>query len=440
MIKKTLHRASKLLTGLFKKTSVFRKKLYFGKAPYGIDEDALILFPYLPGRLSCGLTAMLAFRRAGDSLSSPQNTKNAESIETIIKTIRAQGLPEPGNDASPVDSSCLGGPEAAEKLFYEIKALKQQDNFHGLVCDKQESERLEKTLETLAGLTGDETRKFNRWTGLLSARVFDQISARIENLKDASWCLKTEVIGNIEKVRDLLGNQANPAKSAVYAARQINSVFNSIDRLEVRGRDSAGISIIFVLSRDSFGHFEKTLQSRNLEEEFGYRAQQSLLTNRNISVRHSQDNTGREISTVALTYKVAAEIGRLGDNIAFLRSQVRNDEIFHCLVNIEHEHFTVSAHTRWASVGEISEANCHPVDAATVSAPAGETAIIHASLNGDIDNYQNLKAAHRAAGIRYPEEITCDTKIIPVHVASYLNRGHDIEEAFRLAVNDFEGS
>ncbi|MFP4453564.1 MAG: SIS domain-containing protein, partial [Desulfobacterales bacterium] len=69
-----------------------------------------------------------------------------------------------------------------------------------------------------------------------------------------------------------------------------------------------------------------------------------------------------------------------------------------------------------------------------------DTGIIHVSLNGDIDNYQRLKAAHSAAGIFYPDEITCDTKVIPVHIAFYLNKGHNIKEAFRLAVNDFEGS
>ncbi|HMA66420.1 MAG TPA: SIS domain-containing protein, partial [Desulfosalsimonadaceae bacterium] len=98
------------------------------------------------------------------------------------------------------------------------------------------------------------------------------------------------------------------------------------------------------------------------------------------------------------------------------------------------------AHTRWASVGDINEANCHPVD--NRMQPEAETTpgIIHVCLNGDIDNYQTIKAGYADRGIRMPEEITCDTKVIPVHIQSYISSGHSVEEAFRLAVNDFEGS
>ena len=39
-----------------------------------------------------------------------------------------------------------------------------------------------------------------------------------------------------------------------------------------------------------------------------------------------------------------------------------------------------------------------------------------------------------------PPEVTTDTKIIPLVVESYLNRGYDLAEAFRRAVSDFEGS
>ncbi|MBW2334497.1 MAG: SIS domain-containing protein, partial [Deltaproteobacteria bacterium] len=39
-----------------------------------------------------------------------------------------------------------------------------------------------------------------------------------------------------------------------------------------------------------------------------------------------------------------------------------------------------------------------------------------------------------------PDEITTDTKIIPLQIQKYCNRGLPIEESFRLAVNDFTGS
>ena len=141
-----------------------------------------------------------------------------------------------------------------------------------------------------------------------------------------------------------------------------------------------------------------------------------------------------------MTYKVANEIGSLGDNIAFLRHQIANDLILQVLVACPAEFDTISAHTRWASVGAITEANCHPVDNQTTGNLASASGIIHTCLNGDIDNYLQLKREFDENGDQIPKEITTDTKIIPLVIQKYYQQGHDMEEAFRLAVNDFEGS
>ena len=53
-------------------------------------------------------------------------------------------------------------------------------------------------------------------------------------------------------------------------------------------------------------------------------------------------------------------------------------------------------HTRWASVGVISEANAHPVDQEE-SADAGDAPYAVAALNGDVDNHADLKVAERPA-------------------------------------------
>jgi len=43
-------------------------------------------------------------------------------------------------------------------------------------------------------------------------------------------------------------------------------------------------------------------------------------------------------------------------------------------------------------------------------------------------------------GRTVPEAITTDTKLIPLRMQKYLQRGQSVDEAFRLAVNDFEGA
>ncbi|MFW5957824.1 MAG: SIS domain-containing protein [Desulfosalsimonas sp.] len=441
MIRLVQHKTTKLLSLISRTAAGLYEKVYFGKTPRRIHGDAIIFFPYLPERISCGLTGMVAFRRAPEH-SNPKDVAGAapDSIKSLVEQIVSTGLPEQSEEPAAISENCLGGPDTAAKLFDQIRELKKNDGFYSLMSSEPSVKELSLILENLNSSVDRESAKFRYWMGRLPAEVFDMISVRLEAMKDAAWSLKTEILDNIEKVGALLANVPSQPKEAVSAARQINSVFNSIDRLEVRGRDSAGISLMFVLDNKTFENFEKKIGEKGLHQEFETRKNRKLLTNKSISLRRHHEGDGNSQTALALTYKVAAEIGCLGDNIEFLRSQISSDSIFQTLLLTNHLHFTVSAHTRWASVGEINEANCHPVDACTASTSTDDNGIIHVSLNGDIDNYQKLKAVHRAAGIFYPDEITCDTKIIPVHIASYVNQGYGIEEAFRLAVNDFEGS
>ncbi len=160
------------------------------------------------------------------------------------------------------------------------------------------------------------------------------------------------------------------------------------------------------------------------------------MVNKGVCIREKAE--GR--ISISLTYKVAAEIGHLGDNIRFLRNQIKADSIFQELVSADYIQHTVLSHTRWASLGAITEANCHPVDNSAKSNGLPEKGNIYVCLNGDIDNYQDLKAAFEESGERIHAEITTDTKIIPLQIDSYIQAGFSIEEAFRRAVNDFDGS
>ena len=96
---------------------------------------------------------------------------------------------------------------------------------------------------------------------------------------------------------------------------------------------------------------------------------------------HPEDNSLQDAFNLILNNLDRLEIrGRdsaglsLGDNGVYLRGQIRDDALFQHVVRLPLLHHTVVAHTRWASVGEISVPNCHPVDG-----DRSETsAIIHA--------------------------------------------------------------
>src|SRR5215468_3218081 len=120
---------------------------------------------------------------------------------------------------------------------------------------------------------------------------------------------------------------------------------------------------------------------------------------------------------VCFVYKHAAIVGKLGDNGAALRQALRDDADLHALLALPSATVTVLAHTRWASVGRISEANAHPVDGRIAGAGDGGPFSI-AVLNGDIDNYGAL--ARHVSYEPDEREITTDAKVIPVLLSQRL--------------------
>src|SRR6185503_5853135 len=65
---------------------------------------------------------------------------------------------------------------------------------------------------------------------------------------------------------------------------------------------------------------------------------------------------------LAFVYKHAAEIGELGDNVRALRAAVTGDPLLRLALRGEGAEAVVVAHTRWASVGIVSEPNAHPLN------------------------------------------------------------------------------
>ncbi len=402
--------------------------------PAHSSGPAVVIFPASLTTLNCGLAGLITVY----GRKPPAHIQDLNEIVALAGQILGSPLAACHSEPSAVDTRYMQGDRPLQRLLQATRKLKRQDHFLTLFNDSFLQEQLNDLHERIDAFIGQESGTLIQAAGHLPADVVEIIDRRIEALKDVVWCLKTEVAENIAKVRSLMPEEHMHTSSAVIKIyRNINAVLNSIDRLEVRGRDSAGISLLFILEASEFSKLKQSIDSANFSEEFTERTSHAVLGNGSISITPDAQN---ELIGIALTFKVAAEIGSLGDNVRGLRHQVSKDRILQMLAQCPHRFNTVSAHTRWASVGAITIANCHPVDNMTSGPDARRQGTIHACLNGDIDNYRELREQFESRGESIPTEITTDTKIIPLQVEKYLRAGHDLEEAFRLAVNDFEGS
>jgi glucosamine--fructose-6-phosphate aminotransferase (isomerizing) len=254
----------------------------------------------------------------------------------------------------------------------------------------------------------------------LTTAELETVNAALVRCKDAVWAVGHDRLRTARAVADLCGGTAltDLGSAAIDAFTSVQVALSALDRLEVRGRDSAGLHV-FVHNhgldvRDPA--IARRLDERN-DPLFGSGA-----------VRRAGD-------CLSFVYKAAAEIGELGDNTAALRAAIRDDELLHLAVSDEGAEAVVLAHTRWASVGIISEANAHPLTGEELGQPDGPYVV--GALNGDVDNYADIAANER---LDLPTEITTDAKVIPTLVSHRLAQGADLDEAFRSTAASFEGS
>jgi glucosamine--fructose-6-phosphate aminotransferase (isomerizing) len=245
----------------------------------------------------------------------------------------------------------------------------------------------------------------------------ERVNAAVLRLKDARWAVERDRVPTALQVRELVG--AGAGWSAIEIGTSIQQALAALDRLEVRGRDSAGVT---VLVHDHGLDLRDPAIARLIDA----RAHDPLF--RTNAVRTPEGH-------LSFVYKAAAEIGELGDNTAAMRADIVADDLLRLALGGERASALVLGHTRWASIGIISQPNAHPVDSQEVDLVDGP--FVTAALNGDVDNFADLKAS---GGLRVAAEITTDAKVIPTLVSRRLAEGASLADAFRDTVAGFEGS
>ena len=251
--------------------------------------------------------------------------------------------------------------------------------------------------------------------------VLEQLSARSIALRDVLWAIRHDRLRTAREVGGLAGRDAGAGALAGYLA--VQRAFSALDRLEVRGRDSAGIHV-FVSDHGL------DLDDPSVRAEIADRGRD--LTYQSGSVRAVD-------GVLSFVYKKAAEIGELGDNTRALRAAVAGDDLLRRALAAASARTAVLGHTRWASVGIISEPNTHPLNSDEMEqSPAKRTGpYVIAALNGDVDNHADLRVEHELA---IHQQVTTDAKVIPTIMSHHAAAGSGSVEAFRRTVSAFEGS
>ena len=335
-------------------------------------------------------------------------------------------LPRPGSRPAPrsvdvlslLDAAVAAGTDlhtASDALIAADQLLRGDAGIQALAGNLSLAADIVSRLDIIDAVAEAEERRIDALHA--DTLTLDAEAGVLARVKDAAWSLRRDRLRTADAVHALAGRNASVSSLAGYLS--IQQALSAIDRMEVRGRDSAGISVLVTVPTAS-------ALPLDIVTAIAERSTDPLFTDK--SVRGVNN-------TVVFVYKAAAEIGELGDNTRHMRASLASDDVLRRVLAIDGARTSVLGHTRWASVGIISEPNAHPVNGE--EATTTQHLVSVAVLNGDVDNHADLKARHN---LKFADPITTDAKVIPALVDRGRSTGSSTLDAFLNAVTQFEGS
>ena len=238
---------------------------------------------------------------------------------------------------------------------------------------------------------------------------------KFQNLKDSVWFIDTEIKRWVKDIEYLSNTPIHKVKDNILIFyKDVSSIIRSIDsKLELRGRDSLGLSLQIKLKRNE------------------------NLLNYKINEVVNEDNYKVEIlknsEDINFTFKTFNKIGALGENTNIIKKLIKSNTLLKDILdkNLINSAVIIS-HTRWASVGEVNIENTHPV---IVSSKIKKPSWVGAILNGDIYNYKEF--LRNKKNINFNKNCTTDCLAIS---SAIINRSNKSFESNKKIIKNFKGS
>ena len=334
--------------------------------------------------------------------------------------IQAENLEKGASSASGLASIV----DALETRFNDLMSI-------GMMRALALNPSLENTIRAFAAVLGDHEKTLTA----LSESGSTELDPLIESLRDYGWQLHAELADHARAAVSLAEKAQRPGEdTSLHLAIATEYVLRSIDRLEVRGRDSAGIAIQMDVSADAV----ELLNDAQLES-YNWRRDDLNAGDRAI-YQEAREAGGLSVTFV---YKTANLVGRLGDNGTALRDGIRGDDVLWAIAGAA-KSANILSHTRWASHGVISVANCHPHNSALAgddaTTPDARLGAMYA-LNGDVDNHlELLEEFVSKRDLAVDAAITTDAKIIPIADRASAADGNGRLDQFLAATRRLDGS
>ncbi|MEA2014191.1 MAG: hypothetical protein U9N38_02635, partial [Thermodesulfobacteriota bacterium] len=244
-----------------------RWKIAIGKDPLCVSPRTVVIFPLVADALFCGLAGIMTIRKEWkdkkvdivENLSLLFKDKTKE--KSFIKLIGRKNTWE----------KYLGGNEVLDLMEKDILRLKQGSSLEDIFFEPGRSEMLEGLFRQMKSFLDEEEKLVEREAYNFSTGDMEHINNALIRLRDHVWALERDIFPNIEMILSLSGN-GTISREAFDKYRNINLLLKSLDRLEVRGRDSAGIEITFALKEvDVLDRAVQAIRDQGLGNEWRQR-------------------------------------------------------------------------------------------------------------------------------------------------------------------------